>query len=315
MAGEIKLRDLLPDDCPTVQDLIDNNVPINEVPAGSGLYNTKVCRTPFSYNTPPGAEEFANEGAFIVFGQVPPAGFASGYGRQGIPADSIDLVVGRHSSDNNGKGPTENSLVDNNFGTDAARIYISRLTDIDAAFGLAMDPGDFGPEGPAGRSAIGIKADGIRIIGREGVKIVTGRMNGGNFGSNGELNSLGGTIQPVAPKIDLIAGNSYRGAQGVARGENTRDSLRELHVLIEELWSIVFNIAWTQLKFNTVLGAASATIGRLSPVATLSPDTCLDLLQSLNSLYQTRTSATVWRQNYLTPGHETYIVSRNVRTN
>jgi len=319
MAGEIKLTDLRPDWCPTVQKYIDDNTPINELPAGTGLFNTKVCRDPFTYDVPDGATALGGpqgvEGAYIVFGQVPPGGITTGFGRQGIPADSIDLVVGRHSSDNNGKGPPKGTHVDNNFGTDAARIYISRLTDIDAAFGLAMDPGAFGPEGPAGRSAIGIKADGIRIIGREGVKIVTGRMDGGNFGTRGEPNSLGGAIQPVAPKIDLIAGNSYRGAQGVARGGHTRDALRELHTLLEEIWLVVFNIGITQLKFNAVLGGCAATVGRLSPIASYTPTACLDLGKALNSLYQTRTSATVWRENFLSAEGDTYIVSRNVRTN
>jgi hypothetical protein len=37
------------------------------------------------------------------------------------------------------------------------------------------------------RSGIGIKADGVRVIGREGIKLVTGRMQGTN-----EKNSVDG---------------------------------------------------------------------------------------------------------------------------
>ena len=77
--------------------------------------------------------------------------------------------------------PPKGSLVGNSFEADAARIYISELTDIDKNFGVT--------EGKSGemkdRSGIGIKADGVRIIGREGVKIVTGRAGG-----TGEKNSL-----------------------------------------------------------------------------------------------------------------------------
>ena len=79
---------------PTVQDLIDRKIPIRAVPPGTGLFNTRVGRVPFSYNTPPGASQFESEGAYIVFGAVPPGGIASGYGGKGIPAESIDVVVG-----------------------------------------------------------------------------------------------------------------------------------------------------------------------------------------------------------------------------
>ena len=63
---------------------------------------------------------------------------------------------------------------------------------------------------------------------------------------NGEPNSLGGKAEPVAPKIDLIAGNNYNNVQGVAKGEVTRDSLRELHDIVGEIWSALFNMALIQ---------------------------------------------------------------------
>ena len=300
-----------PESCLTVQNLIDRKIPIRAVPPSTGLFNTRVCRVPFSYNTPPGAQQLESEGAYIVFGAVPPGTLASGYGGKGIPAESIDLVVGRHSSANDGKGPKENSVVDNNFGTDAARIYISRLTDIDQDFGLVSDPNVRDGRGLISRSGIGIKADGIRIIGREGVKITTGKMNGGKFGQNGEPNSLGGKAEPVAPRIDLIAGNNYNNAQGVAMGEVTRDSLRELHDIIGEIWSALFNMALIQSNYNAVLGTSNPAV-----IATAAPTTTLGILAYvINSLYQTKINSNLWKLNYLSPSGETYIVSRNVRTN
>lgn len=69
---------------------------------------------------------------------------------------------------------SDGSNVDNSFQTDAARIYISQLTDIDANFGI--DPGKTGYMKE--RSGIGIKADGVRVIGREGIKLITGVCRG-----------------------------------------------------------------------------------------------------------------------------------------
>ena len=55
-----------------------------------------------------------------------------------------------------------------NFDLDSARIYISQKVDSDDAFGLA--PGVVGQS--TGKSGIGIKADAVRIIGREGVRVL-----------------------------------------------------------------------------------------------------------------------------------------------
>ena len=298
--------------CTTVQDLIDRGIPINKIPTNTGLFNTRICRTQFSYNTPSSAHEIENEGAYIVMGSVPPGGLATGYGAKGIPAESIDLVVGRNSSADKGKGPKKDSFVDNNFASDAARIYVSRLTDIDEAFGLVNSPIVNGGRGLIARSGIGIKADGVRIIGREGVKIVTGKMSGRTkFGMHGETNSLGGKLSMPAPKIELIAGNNYDNVQGVALGETTRDSLRELHDIVGELWSAVFNLALIQAGLNTVVGVnLQAWISAAAPVANMGIFTNV-----LNSLYATKTNALFWKFNYLQPSGPTYIVSRNVKTN
>ena len=87
-----------------------------------------------------------------------------------------------------------NESVDN-FGADAARIYISQLTNVDTNFGIS--------EGKTGllkaRSAVAIKADGVRIVAREGIKLVT---------QTDVVNSQGG-LSPINDiyGIDLIAMN------------------------------------------------------------------------------------------------------------
>jgi len=294
------------------QDLIDSGNPINSLPPGSGLFNTPKTTTAFTYNAPAGARVIENQGAYITLGGVSHGTQADGYGAKGLPAEAIDFVVGRQSSRHGGKGPPAGSAVDNHFALDAGRIYISRLTDIDAAFGLASRPGINDSRGSIARSAIGMKADAIRIVGREGVKIVTGKMQGlRGAGPRGESNSLGGDIQYPAPPIELIAGNNYDNVQGVSLGNKTRDSLTELHQIIGEIWSALYSLALVQAGMNTALGVnIHPWIASAAPIAGQQ-----NISRVLNSLYQTRVTATYWQFNYLTPRGSDYIVSSNVRTN
>jgi len=307
-----------------VQDLIDANYPINSIPPRTGLYNTRLGRPGFSYNKPAGARQMKNQGAYIVFGQVPPGGHFSGYGKMGVPADAIDLVVGRGSSMRDGLGPENKSVIDNNFATDAARIYICRLTNIDEVFNIVSSPGSNEGRGLVARSGIGIKADGVRIIGREGVKIITGKMpDARGFGGSGETNSVGGKIPMVAPKIELIAGNAwYRGrglgrpgsvpaVQGVSLGHRTRDSLMEMSTIIGEIWSALFSLTLTQAGFNSVLGVTPVPWhASASPVVTQQ-----QYSRVINSLYHTKQRAEWLTWNCFRAGGSEYIVSRNVLTN
>ena len=300
------------DSLTTAQDLIDAGFTPETVPTGTGLFNTPINRTPFSYNCPDGARELSNQGAYIVFGQVPPGTKAEGYGAKGIPADSIDLVVGRHSATYGGKGPTKDSSLDNDFINDAARIYVSRLCDIDKAFRLISSPSENEGRGLIARSGIALKADGIRVIGREGVKIVTGKAEDvpGIFG---ETNSLGGKIKGPAPKIELIAGNNYKNAQGAALGRNVVHCLRELYDLFNELWSAVNNLALIQSGYNSTVGISAPTTPWITAAAPGVVGAQFNFV--INSLNQTRNSGIIWAANYLEPWGDSYISSTNVRIN
>ena len=155
---------------------IKEKKPLNATPSDSGIMHMDnwIDEVGPQYKNAPNEKVLSKNGSFIVLGTDRPDSQASGYGAKGSSrASSIDLVVGRMSSARRGKGPKDGTFVDNSFAADAARIYISQQTDIDTYFGIV--------EGSVGnskaRSAIGIKADGVRIFGREGVKIVTGKGN------------------------------------------------------------------------------------------------------------------------------------------
>ena len=294
----------------TVEMHKELNQQLNKLPPNSGIASTNTPSVVFGYNTPPAAYQVENNGAYIVAGQVGPEGVSSGWGGQGAAAPTVDIVVGRNASARGGEGPPENSMVENNFATDAARVYISRMTDLNSYFGLAQKSSTSTGTRVA-RSGIGIKADEVALIGREGVKIVTGRMDGAKFGMFGETNSMGGNIMSRAPKIELIAGNIYQGVSGVAKGEATRDSLRELHDIVQDLLGAVYNFITLQTSWDGVLGVTPLP----HHAAGAAPKSMGNLTMVMSTLYSTRINLMLWHFNTLSPYGSAYIVSRNVRTN
>tara|TARA_Y100000310_G_scaffold138620_1_gene137621 strand:+ start:25237 stop:26241 length:1005 start_codon:yes stop_codon:yes gene_type:complete len=309
----------------SAENLSENIENFNVAPATSGVLHTDVQEPVVNFNAAPNQLEINTKNAAIVFGSDRPAGLTTGYGARGAQgANTIDVVVGRMAGARRGRGPADGALVEPSFGADSARIYISQKTDIDLNFGLA--DGNIGSV--KGHSAIGLKADGIRIIGREGVKIVTGRSDAfRGFGSTGETNSIGGAMSP-APPIELIAGNSdgftevplplsgiggeqVKYLQGVSRGENTRDAIKELGDLLEEVIGVLFNLALIQKSFNTAAGLtipyANPTVGAAATMAGQAYAT-----KVINSIWQTRINKIMWDVNHLEPYGYKYICSKNV---
>lgn len=289
--------------------------PVNQ--PGSGLYGTSQIKRELNYSQSPDEKVIDHEGAYITFGADKVTGIGSS--NTGTDAARIDLVVGRMSSTNAADG----SNVDNSFQTDAARIYISQLTDIDASFGI--DPGKTGYM--KSRSGIGIKADGVRIIGREGVKIVTGRMQGTN-----EKNSVTGDLLP-APMIELIAGNNteirkvpgsilsgeseeYDPLQGIAMGHNVVKALKDLVDIQQDMIGIFRKHKRNQKLFNISVQAACALppfLGGPLAAAAYSVFIANDVKTSMQ-LWQATTDTALFEINYLTPFGYRYIESRNVKT-
>jgi len=312
------------------KDVINKADTPNEVPRRSGMFHTETVAPSVTFKKAENEKVLSKGNAYIVFGSDRPDSNRSGKGRFGTPnASTIDIVVGRASSAKNLK-PV--AMVDNLFASDAARIYISQLTDVDVNFGIASDfPGSIGSI--RDRSAIALKADGIRMIGREGIKIVTGKMQGvKGAGPTGELNSLGGKMSQPAPKIELIAGNKtantpilpgifnqgevYNTMQGVARGENVVYALRDLHKYIDQMWSSMFQFMLYQISFNAALGPALSPLPAAPIVAGIaSATTTAHVNFSVNPLYHVRTNLSTWNANYLQISGYRWIASRNVVSN
>jgi|3_EtaG_2_1085321.scaffolds.fasta_scaffold00587_14 hypothetical protein len=322
------LNDFLQQNYRTPHQILEEGGALNE--ATAGLLQTDVPEPTPSFIAAKSTKILSHKNSHIVFGRDRPSTLGSGFGGVGAQGtNTIDIVVGRMSSVEIDDG----THVDNSFTADAARIYISQLTKVDENFGLADSPSV--PKKPA--SAIAMKADGIRIIGREGVKIVTGGHPGA-----GEKTSLGGRIG-AAPGIDLIAGNftdprrtlpdpwpdlteygfpPVDTLQPLLLGKNTKQALQELSQIIDEIWSAVY---WMAIIQNNVLSTMSACPvgpaparggGGVGPVVSGVSLAMTQLMPTwvFSPLGQTRNTKMVWERNYLEPYGHKYICSKSVRS-
>ena len=297
---------------------------IQAIPSNSGIYHTVVPMKDLSFKIAQNESVMQHGGCYITMGTDRPTTVMSGYGAKGFQnASTIDLVVGRAAGSRGTDGPKEGAVVDNNPVADAARIYISQLTDIDVNFGLAESVSGVA----TGGSGIAVKADDVRIIGRRSIKIVTGKTQGARgSGPHGEWTSLGFSMHQPAPSIELLAGNTSQErvvwgglynpiekistVQRACLGSNTRDALAELNNTVGELWSAVFNLALIQSGFNSIVG-----VDPVRPwVAAAAPTVGIAALQYvLDSLWHTKVNAILWDLNYLTPYGYKFICSTNVK--
>lgn len=193
--------------------------------------------------------------SYITLGADAPNGPGSGYSAFGARCSSIDIVTGRMSSVVEVSTNPDLYVLDN-FNLDAARIYVSQRTDVDENFGLK--PGNVGNS--IGRSAVAAKADAVRIIGREGIKLVTSGY--------GDYNSQGGKISSTYG-IDLIAGNDDSDLQPIPKGDELVSFLESTLELISNLYGIVFSMSEAQIKFSQEL--ASHVHGTTGPGAPTLP--------------------------------------------
>ena len=264
----------------------------------------------------------------IVFGRDRTSSKYSGYGgKAGSHCAMIDLVAGTHGS--YGKECDKEGLpilADPNFTNDAARVYISQRVDIDECLGLRS--GETGR--PRGRSAVAIKADNIRIVAREGIKLVTK--------TDGE-NSIGGNIRATSG-IDLIAGNDDADMQPLVKGDELVKYLENINQSIQDVTGLL-NHFWTLfLRFEAVLAnhthptSCGMGPGMALPspevIAVVTQNACEEmtlqmpgqvvtkinaLMQELDKHIQPLTSGKTQSLNPLNPGMRGRLLSKHNHTN
>ncbi len=179
-----------------------------------------------------------NSNCFVVLGNDRPSSILSGHGGMGdTNCATIDLVAGVSSlyvaeQDSNGK----TVFVNPNHKADAARIYISEMTDVDDNFELV----DGSVGNSKNKSAIAMKADGVRIIARDGIKLVTKTDFANSKGK--EILQNGG--------IDIIALNDDSSLQPMVLGDNLVNCLDKILTEMDSLQNRINNFINEQQKFN-----------------------------------------------------------------
>ena len=273
--------------------------------SGAGIFGDSIAEAIPRYIQSPCERVYDHGNSWIVFGRDRPASRASGYAGQGhTQASSIDIVVGRGAP-----VPTNDINVDPSFSSDAARIYISQKTDIDDNFRIVNG----GMGSSHAKSGIGIKADAVRIIGTEGIKLVT---------RTSATNSKGGSVAPAG--IELIAVNDEEGLQPIIRGDNMVEAMSALEEQISKLSALVLNFLKDQASYNNTIAmhthvSVPVVGGPTTPSIELVPagiNAAISTAEAMVDNFKGRVNMNIsWHNKYLSPISSKYICSKYNKVN
>ena len=283
------------EDLPDVQnDLIDNNDSSNM----AGTAGTRRIEPIITFKRLSREQVICNDDSYIVLGGDRLCSQSDGYGMHGeTGAHMIDMVVGRD--------PTLSG--NPSFKNDAARIYVSQRTDVDRSLGLPAG----NVQSPKRRSAVAIKADGVRIVAREGIKLVTmGKGTPYPHDHDESTRTFAG--------IDLIANNDDSEMEPIAKANKVADALDEILNSIEGLSALTENFLTTQMQFNKALTNHhhAGTVPPAGGVVHFGNIAAIRLLtQCKIPMKSHRIKCTMTRINYLEPMTEKWIGSRYNFTN
>jgi len=205
------------------------------------------------------------ENTFIIMGRDRPGSETSGTGAEATTnVGCIQLIAGlsgvlaREVNEKNERVVTNPSTE-----LDSAKIYISqRAKDIDSKEYFHLAEGNVGYL--TNRSAIAIKADSVRIIGREGIKIVTSGDT--RSGSSGKF--IGGTVQGV----DIIAGNDDTDLQPMVKGDDLAKVLDSLLEIIQDIHSsVAFQLEFTLASAGALTDPTGTSAAKLTTMLTRMP--------------------------------------------
>ena len=205
------------------------------------------------------------EGAIIILGRDRPGSETSGTGASAdTNVSCIDIIAGlsgplKRETNNKGDRVATNKSTE----LDSARIYISqRAEDIDSKEYFNLARGNVGYL--TNRSAIAVKADSVRIIGREGIKLVTSSDT--RNGASGLF--IGDNIQGV----DIIAGNDDSDLQPMVKGDDLAKVLDSLLEIIQDIHSSVsFQIEMNLATIGSLTDPTGASAAKLSSLLSRLP--------------------------------------------
>ena len=259
------------------------------------------------YNNAPSEKVFAGQNnSFIILGRDRPGDRNSGYGGLGARScGSVDIVAGRVSAmPREVTEDQERVVVNNSIPYDAARITIVQKTDGDKNHYL--EPGNVGNRTS---SFVILKADNVRIISREGIKLVTGIDN----------HLSDGRTRTQKFGIDLIANNSG-GLQPIPKGDNLQQALDKAYDLIAKNNSEIAFLYKLILRLEAQLAAHvhPSAAGPTGPSPTLIAQSVTDSVEIGAHFVEAQVEQINIAQakvNYLKPYGSKYINSSWNRTN
>ena len=240
---------------------------INETGEKSGTAGAYYFEPLVEHNFTDVERIYSNNNSWLILGKDRNGSPVSGYSGMGeTQASSIDIVVGKKG--NASKQVLEHdTAADPDFIDDAARVYLTQKGDVDTYFGITT-----GTENnliSEKKSAVGIKADHVRLFGREHIKIVTGQSE--NFRAKEDKNSLAETIGKVG-RIDFIAGNYNDSVsnpsklQPLVKGENLVEFQKEIIETLEEIIGHITTNSKEVAALWSALGSAVAPATAISAV-------------------------------------------------
>jgi hypothetical protein len=191
---------------------------------------------------------------YIVLGRDRNGSEYSGKGGVGYTkCGAIDIVAGRTTNKvyKQNKEQIENgTFLNPSFSEDAARIYISQKTDVDLSFAIPSSTHGIAQIG----SAIAAKADNIRIMARESVKIVSSMSTENSSG----LQIPGAGIELIAIEPGLTLDDYLSPAddpenpvmQPIPKGDNLRLAFEEVLGLLNNLAGLFTEYVALQTELN-----------------------------------------------------------------
>jgi len=248
----------------------------------------------------------------IVLGRDRHESWASGAGGHGLlQSGMIDLVAGRGqlvmaaNQKNNAPNPLEGvELTGPMFHADAARVYITQKSeDIDQYFGLKPSRGP----SPEMKSAIATKADHIRVIGREKIKIYCGQGNFEGFEPGiGETNSIGQRLSNQVIELQVGSLESHP----MVLGNNLVKYLKKQNENQRKLQKALFNIQLNLTAINTALAVLTAGA---PPFSVMTKDSIQGVAESITESINSFIGDLNALDNELIPGQD-HILSQTVFT-
>ena len=273
-----------------------------------------------------------SNGCFVVLHKDRPSSLASGGGGRGqTDCAAFTVITGLDSS--NGQTDEKRSP---NRATDASTLYLTQKGQTSSDFGLAK--GSSVGSNKLYRSGAALKSDRTAIIGREEIKIVTGKMRtssgqeklaqGGSYSGAGSIQLIAGnfTGETKTGSINNLGSLGLKGKtkylQAVPKGDNLKELLEKIIKNLNQLNAQILDnrrsIIELGTTFNSHVHLGVCPVGPVvttpSPMIPATIQTVINQFIKISDNVGFSANQGVTRMNFLDPNFPSHINSKNVST-